>query len=126
MAHRVGLTIALTLDGDAVSSDTRYTAVGAAIVVVQTTIPRPDVAVSLHSTYSGHPGIETTATHLWLARHRTPTATTEHHDDEHLGLWGPRTPLVLDHLLVLQTRLAEAGHSLRARTFALELPAVDA
>lgn len=120
MAHRVALAIALRLDGQPVSSDTRYTTAGAAVAVLQTTIPRPDIASSLHSTYSGHPGLDTTSTHLWLAPHNDLSTTFEHHDGDRLSPCGPHTQLVLDHLLVLHAparrrRPHRAGRNVHAR-----------
>jgi hypothetical protein len=80
---RPRLDLDLTIDGAPAESETTCTWAGAHVLTVHTVIPQPDLAVELHSTFVGHPGIRTHVSHLRLGPiGHEPSITSA--DDEHL------------------------------------------
>ena len=61
-------TIALdvTLDGRRADSETTCTWAGPYVLVIATVLPELGLAVDVHSTFVGHEGVPTCATHLTL------------------------------------------------------------
>lgn len=60
------LPITFSLDGEPVESVTRLVRSGPYVLVLQTVMPQSGLAVELHSTFVGHNGVPTHATHLLL------------------------------------------------------------
>jgi hypothetical protein len=54
------------LDGRLVDSETTSIWAGPYVLVVATALPEPGLAVEVHSTFVGHRGVPTSATHLTL------------------------------------------------------------
>jgi hypothetical protein len=54
------------MDGAAAESETTCTWAGAHVLTVHTVVPRADLALELHSTFVGHPGLLTHVVHLRL------------------------------------------------------------
>ena len=92
------IPLRLQLDGRNVRSETVYAEAGAYALTIMTTLPAADLPVELHSTYVGHPGSTTHATHLRLGPEaRSPRIdTTEHADDDICVVFTPRNA-VYDH-----------------------------
>jgi hypothetical protein len=63
---RARIDAKLSLDGAPVPSETTYVWAGLYVLSVHTVIPQPDLAVELHSTFTGHPGTPTYVAHLML------------------------------------------------------------
>jgi len=64
MRDRVPITF--TLDGEPVESVTDLVRSGPYVLVLQTVMPQPGLAVELHSTFVGHSAVRTHSTHLLL------------------------------------------------------------
>ena len=60
------IELKLMIDDAAVESETTCSWGGAHVLTVHTVIPRADLALELHSTFVGHPGLRTHVVHLRL------------------------------------------------------------
>ncbi len=54
------------IDGASAESETSCTWAGAHVLTVHSVVPRADLALELHSTFVGHPGLRTHVVHLRL------------------------------------------------------------
>jgi hypothetical protein len=81
-----------------------------------TVMPDARLAAELHSSYLGHRGTATRATHLAIGPGRAWTLVAEH-DYEQLPVTHARERCLLDHLQVLVDVATELGHAL-----SVELP----
>jgi hypothetical protein len=68
------LPFRVRLDGEPVASETSFAWAGAYSLTIATTLPH--LAVELHSSYVGHPGVPTAASHLRLANGLRETVQT--------------------------------------------------
>jgi hypothetical protein len=66
VASRPAIDLELTIDGAPTLSETTYTWAGAHTITVHTVVPQADLALELHSTFVGHPGLPTHVVHLRL------------------------------------------------------------
>lgn len=110
MQHAIAVTI--ELDGHRVLSSTRFVSAGAHMLAVSTTIPCPQVPVTLHSSYVGHRDTHTAVTHLLLAP-GTPLAQLDidTHAPGRLAVDDDdRHPCLYDHLQRLLAALQALGH----------------
>ena len=91
-----------------VPSWTRYA--GAVVVVLFGCVP--ELGLELHSTYVGHPGVETRVTHLTLGGGGPQRAATEAvaRPDGELPVVFARRRCLFHHLQRLQDELAGIGH----------------
>ena len=85
MSDRRAVALEVKLDGRKVASETVCMWAGPYVFVVATTLPDRELAVEVHSTFVGHEGVPTVATHLNLGPvgHAPFTVTAEH---EHANL----------------------------------------
>jgi hypothetical protein len=92
------IPLRVELEGRAVRSETVYAQSGAYALTIVTTVRGPELPVELHSTYVGHPGVRTHATHLRLGPEASSSSvdSTEHTDDEICLVFRPRNA-VYDH-----------------------------
>ncbi len=92
------IPLRVELDARAVRSETVYAQSGAYALTITTTVRRAELPVELHSTYVGHPGSRTHATHLRLGPEPRSSAveTTDHADDDICVVFTPRNA-VYDH-----------------------------
>lgn len=74
----------VTLDGRQAISETTWIAAGPYVLVIATTLPEHGLALEIHSIFVGHPGVETSATHLRLGPVGRPpfTIIAEHEHAE--------------------------------------------
>lgn len=100
------LPVQITLDGCPVGSSTRLTELGGYHVALSTVLTDPRLPIELHSSYVGHQGTATCATHLTLAPGDANTRVVEHEHDQ-LPVTHARERCVLDHLGVLVELAAE-------------------
>jgi hypothetical protein len=63
---RPRIDLELRIDGDPTLSETTCTWAGAHVLTIHTVVPRADLALELHSTFVGHPGVPTHVVHLRL------------------------------------------------------------
>jgi hypothetical protein len=103
---RVEPTPRLTLDDKALQSETLLSVAGAHALTLSTAIG--ELGATLHSSYLGHPGTDTIASHLALTRE--PHAFAKVHDHDALPVAYARRRCLYDHLHELQTLLEDAGH----------------
>jgi hypothetical protein len=110
MDERRLLSVDLVLDGRAVTSETRYAEAGTYVLVLSSCVP--ELGLELHSTYVGHPEVETRATHLILGARGPQNAATEAvvRPDGELPVVFARRRCLFDHLQRLQDELAGIGH----------------
>jgi hypothetical protein len=79
----IGLNLAV--DGEPVEAETTCKWAAAHMLTVHTAIPRPDLALELHSTFVGHVGVPTHVIHLTLGPPgRDPSMTTADHGEDQL------------------------------------------
>ena len=63
---RPRIDMALQIDGESTLSETTCTWAGAHVLTIHTVVPRGNLALELHSTFVGHPGVPTYVVHLRL------------------------------------------------------------
>jgi hypothetical protein len=63
---RPRIDLQLRIDGEPALSETTCTWAGAHVLTIHTVVPRGDLALELHSTFIGHPGVPTHLVHLRL------------------------------------------------------------
>jgi hypothetical protein len=107
MAHRVVVSVPITLDGAPVESDTRLTTAGPDVLILSTCVPSRGVDV--HSVYMGN-GIVETQAHHWALGPSHADAWTETHDAELLPVRHARSRCLYDHLHALQDWLRRLGY----------------
>jgi hypothetical protein len=109
VAERPVIDLELRLDGQPVESETTCTWAGAYVLVVHTVLPRPDLALELHSTFVGHPDVETHVAHLVLG---PPGRAPELNSADHGELDPMLSPrgCVYEHAQHLIEVLHELGH----------------
>ncbi|MHB8695211.1 MAG: hypothetical protein ACYDHH_28605 [Solirubrobacteraceae bacterium] len=66
MNSRPRIDFELRIDGEPTLSETTCTWAGAHVLTIHTVVPRGDLALELHSTFVGHPGVPTHVVHLRL------------------------------------------------------------
>ena len=110
------IPLRLALGGREVPSETVYAQAGAYALTIMTTLPRGDLPVELHSTYVGHPGGLTHATHLRLGPEaRSPRVDLAEHADDNICLvFAPRNA-VYDHAHELVAFFDELGYHAAVR-----------
>lgn len=96
----------ITVDGALTRSETIATSAGAYVLTIATALP--DLAIDLHSTYTGHEHTGTIAAHLILARDAYQAIAQEHEHDQ-LPLTHERRHCLYDHLHQLQQTLEDLG-----------------
>ncbi len=110
MSERTPIPIEITLDGAPERFETRLASAGAYALVLSSVLP--DRAIELHSSYLGHPGAPTRASHLMLAPGITDSESVEH-DESSIPVMVARRRCIYDHLQRLQDFLAELGHAVQ-------------
>lgn len=63
---RQRIDLELWIDGELALSETTCTWAGGHVLTIHTVVPRGDLALELHSTFVGHPGVPTHVVHLRL------------------------------------------------------------
>ena len=105
------IPLRLELDGRDVRSETVYAEAGAYALTIMTTLPAAELPIELHSTYVGHPGSTTHATHLRLGPEpRSPWSNTAEHADEDICLVFTPRNAVYDHAHELVEFFEILGH----------------
>ena len=108
---RPSIDLELSIDAEPVVSETTCTWAGAHVLTVHTVIPRSDLALELHSTFVGHPGLRTQVVHLRLgpAGHE-PTSTSSEVDEAQLEpTYAPRA-CAYEHAQRLIEVLSDLGY----------------
>jgi hypothetical protein len=109
MRSRPRIDLDLTIDGAPAESETTCTWAGAHILTVHTVIPRADLALELHSTFVGHPGIGAHVSHLRLGPiGHEPTITSG--DEEYLEPTCEPRACAYEHAQWLIEILSEFGY----------------
>jgi hypothetical protein len=85
VSDRRRITLDIKLDGHQAESETTCSWVGPYILAIVTVLPEPGLALEVNSTFVGHEGVPTCATHLTLGPvgHAPFIVTAEH---EHTSL----------------------------------------
>lgn len=100
------------LDGQTVTSETVCVPAGPYVLTIATTLPDRGLAVETHSTFVGHEGVNTAATHLTLGPPgHPPSLTTAEHDHANVDpVLHPRE-CVYEHANVLIQTLKDLGYN---------------
>jgi hypothetical protein len=115
MSERKPIPIEITVDGARERFETRLASAGPYALVLSSVLP--DRAIELHSSYLGHPGAPTQASHLMLAPGISDSDALEH-DESLIPVMVARRRCIYDHLQRLQDFLGELGHT-------VEIPLAD-
>ena len=110
MSERTPIPIEITLDGAPERFETRLASAGAYALFLSSVLP--DRAIELHSSYLGHPGAPTRASHLILAPGISDSESVKH-DESLISVMIARRRCIYDHLQRLQDFLAELGHTVQ-------------
>ena len=112
MSDRRAVPLEVKLDGRKVASETVCMWAGPYVFVISTTLPDRGLALELHSTFVGHEGVPTVATHLNLGPpdHAPFIVTAEHEHANVDPVLRPRE-CVYEHADVLLETLKGLGHS---------------
>jgi len=110
VSERTLIPLRIKLDGHPERSETLLAAVGAYALVLSSVLPAR--AVELHSSYLGHPGAPTQASHLLLAPdpEDIDSEAVEHSEDS-IPVIVARRRCLYDHLQRLQSFLETLGHT---------------
>ena len=111
MRARPTIDLKLTIDARPVVSETTCTWAGAHVLTVHTVIPRSDLALELHSTFVGHPGVRTQVVHLRLGPpgHEPEITSTDADDAQLEPTYAPRA-CAYEHAQRLIEILADLGY----------------
>jgi hypothetical protein len=110
VSERTPIPIQITLDGAPEHFEMHLASAGAYALALSSVLP--DRAIELHSTYIGHPGAPTQASHLMLAPAITDSEAVEH-DEALIPVMIARRRCIYDHLQRLQDFLAQLGHTVQ-------------
>jgi hypothetical protein len=103
----------IKLDGLQADSETSCAWVGPNLLTVVTMLPEADLAVEVHSTFVGHAGVPTCATHLVLGPvGYAPTTITAEHEHASLDRAGDARQFVYEHAQILIEILGDLGYTL--------------
>jgi hypothetical protein len=102
------IPLRITLDGHLERSETRLASAGPYALVLSSVLP--DRAIELHSSYLGHPGAVTRASHLLLAPGMSESDAAEY-SGESMSVMVARRRCLYDHLQRLQDFLEALGHT---------------
>ena len=106
MTERALIPLCIMVEGHHERSETRVASAGPYALVLSSVLP--DRAVELHSTYLGHPGAVTRASHLLLAPGVSDSDAAEHSEDA-ISVMVARRRCLYDHLQRLQDFLEQLG-----------------
>jgi hypothetical protein len=104
--EQTDIPVQIALDREHVRSRTRASTIGPYVLVLDTVIP--EKGIELHSTYTGHEGASTLASHLLLARGLQQTIAVEHEHDS-IPVTHARRRCLYDHLQHLQDLIEQTG-----------------
>ena len=110
VSARSVIDLDVTIDCAAVESETTCSWSGAHVLTLHTVIARRDLALELHSTFVGHPGVATHVVHLALGPPgRAPSIVAAVHDGDGVEpTYAPRL-CAYEHAQRLIEILAELG-----------------
>jgi hypothetical protein len=106
------IDLEVRLAGESVSSETTAICAGPYVLMISTTLPDHGVVFQLTSTFIGHKGVDTQATHLVLGPPgEDDEIHTEDHPHERLDpTYDPRG-CAYEHIHVLMEHLRRLGHN---------------
>jgi hypothetical protein len=111
MSARPVIGVNLALDGESVECEMTCSWAGAHVLTVHTAIPRSDLALELHSTFVGHPGVATHVVHLTLGPPgRDPSIAAADCDGDHLDPTHAPRSCAYEHAQRLIEILSDLGH----------------
>jgi hypothetical protein len=108
VSERARIDVKLSLDGVRVRSETTYVWASPYVLSVHTVLPQPDLAIELHSTFTGHPGTPTAVTHLTLGPPGHASLLT--HDEQPSEDLLVGDGCVYEHAMQLVELLRRLGH----------------
>ena len=111
MNDRRRVPLAFSLDGRQVASETTCIWAGPYVLAISTVLPDHGLAAEVHSTFVGHEGVQTLATHLTVGPvDYDPTIAQVEHAHASLDpMLGPRD-CVYEHVQVVLETLKQLGY----------------
>lgn len=111
MSQRRRIDVELMVDCTPTFSETTCTWAGAHVVTIHTVVPQADLAIELHSTFVGHPGVPTQVVHLRLGPPgREPAIVAAEIGDSHVEPTYAARACAYEHAQRLIEVFAEFGH----------------
>jgi hypothetical protein len=115
VANNAGeLPLSVIVDGRTRSSCSSYAwTAGGLVLTITTVLPEPGLAFELISTYTGHPGTDTIATHLSLGQRRDGEIDSYRHPHDQLNPVELARACAYDHASRLIEALGDNRHPTR-------------
>jgi hypothetical protein len=111
VSDRRAVPLEVNLDGHKVATETVCVWAGAYVLVVATTLPDRGLAVEIHSTFVGHEGVPTAASHLILGPpDHAPVLSTAEHEHANLDPMLKPRECVYEHADLLLETLKGLGY----------------
>jgi hypothetical protein len=105
------IPVAVKLDGEQIDSETVCVTAGAHALTIVTALPKRGLALELTSSFVGHAGVATHATHLALGpAGDEPRISVREYENAHVDpVYGPRD-CAYEHVAILLEELTELGY----------------
>ncbi len=105
------IPLAVKLDGEQIVSETVCVTAGAHALTIVTALPKKGLALELTSSFVGHEGVDTHATHLALGPpgHEPRISLREYENANVDPMYGPRD-CAYEHVAILLEQLTELGY----------------
>jgi hypothetical protein len=111
VSDRRTIALEVKLDGCLADSETTCMWAGPYVLVIATVLPEPGLAAEVHSTFVGHPGVPTCATHLTLGPvGYSPLTITAEHEHANLDPTANARQCVYEHARIALEILAGLGY----------------
>jgi hypothetical protein len=111
MSGRRTIALDVTLDGRRADSETTYVWAGPYVLVIATVLPEMGLAVEVHSTFVGHEGVPTCATHLMLGPvGNDPVVVSVEHERANLDPTIKARECVYEHAEVVLETVERLGY----------------
>jgi hypothetical protein len=111
VSDRRTIALDIKLDARLAGSETSCMWAGPYVLVIATVLPEPGLAAEVHSTFVGHPGVPTCATHLALGPiGNAPITITAEHEHANLDPVLNARQCVYEHAQILIEILSGLGY----------------
>jgi hypothetical protein len=111
VSDRRTIALEIELDGHPADSETSCVWAGPYVLVIATVLPQPSLAAELHSTFVGHTGVPTCATHMALGPvGYSPITITAEHEHANLDPVANARQCVYEHAEILIETLSGLGY----------------
>jgi hypothetical protein len=106
------IDLEIRIQGSVVESETTCMWAGPYVLALATTLPSPELAIEIHSSFVGHHGVPTCSTHLTLGpADAGPVISTTTHEDMALDPVINSRQCVYEHWNIVLEQLAALGYT---------------